>query len=381
MILSDAAGILVLAVTLLDILTTTLHPSAKSVLSGHFQRMVWRLIERVSRPLRGSWRQRVLSWTLPLSVSGLLVVWLLLLMAGFSLLYAPVMHLRGAFATVLGPLSWIDAIYYSGVCLVTVGFGDIVPRWGWVRVASIAEGLCGLLVVGVAITYILSVFPFLPLSRILATTLNEETDGRVNALPMVQRYLAVTSSEALAQRCRELATQIIALTEAHSSHPVLYYAHPRRVEQSFLRVLVVTQHLVAVLRYGLAAADYPDLVQDPRVVGLEESLIGSLRRMGASLHLTVPQPTDPLQQSRVRELEDDYDAMVAGLRQASLHRTALPGRREKRRYVRFRLVTDPYIEAYGANSGYNGEEPWKDYPPLRGSTAPLPGEGDEDDEE
>jgi hypothetical protein len=199
-------------------LTTILHPSAQSPFSARFYRGVWRVVTGLSTPLPAWARSQVLSWILPGSVAGLLLTWMLGLLAGFALVYAPVMGRPGAFVSGLGRLAWPDAFYYSGVCLVTVGFGDIAPRWGWLRALAVAEGLGGLLVVGVAITYILSVLPVLPLARILATTLNEETDGRADAVPMVRRYLAVRSSEALAQRCRELATQIITLTEAHATH-------------------------------------------------------------------------------------------------------------------------------------------------------------------
>ncbi len=283
----------------------------------------------------------------------------------------------GAFSTGQGHLRWYDAFYYSGTCLVTVGFGDIVPRWWWLRGASVFEGMCGLLVIGVAVTYILSVFPMLPQARILASTLNEETDGRVDAVPMVQRYLAVGSSEALAQRCREMATQIITLTEAHSSHPVLYYAHPRRVELSFLRTLIVTQRLIGLLRYGLLQDDHRDLVLDPRVVGLEESFVDTLRRMGSSLHLKVQQPDR--EEEDPADLSKDFEQLVTVLQAAGLRKARSIRSIERRRYVRFRLVTDSYIRAYGDNSGYAASDVLGDHPPLRGTNAPLPTEQDEEE--
>jgi hypothetical protein len=215
-------------------------------------------------------------------IAGLLILWLLAFLTGFALLYAPSMSRPGAFSSSVGKLNWPDAFYISGMCLTSIGFGDVVPREGLLRAMAVSEGMCGLLVVGVTITYVIGVLPSLPLVRVLATTLNEETDGQVNAVPMVHRYLAVDSIEAMLQRCRELATQLIVLAEAHSSHPVLFYAHPKRVEQSFLRILVVTQQLVLLLRYGLRQADFPALVRDPRVVGLEESFIAAIRQIAAS---------------------------------------------------------------------------------------------------
>jgi len=40
--------------------------------------------------------------------------------------------------------------------------------------------------------------------------------------------------------------------------------------------------------------------------------------------------------------------------------------------VHFRLVTDPYIAAYAANSGYAPADLWGNHPPLRAGSAPIP---------
>lgn len=372
-------GCLLIVMTLLDILTTAFHPTAQSVLTARFNRAVWYLVEHTSRPLPRRTRRWLLSWTLPATVGGLLLVWLLALLVGFALLYAPSMERSGAFVSTAGHVGWGAAFYLSGLCLTSIGFGDIVPHEALLRAATIAEGICGLVVVGVTVTYVLAVFPVLPLLRVLASTLNEETDGRVNALPMVRRYLAVDSAEALTQRCRELATQLRMLAEAHSSHPVLFYAHPKLAEQSFLRVLIVTQGLIGVLRYGLRQADHASLVRDPRVVGLEESFIAVLRQLGRSLHLQVQALPDNLDEERA--LVADFDAVLAALQRAGLREDVVPSRHERRAYVRFRLVTDPYIAAYRANTGYTTEELWGDHPPLRGNTAPFADEQDDEETE
>ena len=373
-----ALGCLVLAVTLADILLTVLHPSSQSLIAGRVPRVLRLLAGVLQRLLPGSRQGRPLGWILPLSIIGLLVLWLALLILGFGLLYLPVIGDPGSFrwsGSTLGPG---DAFYFSGVCLTSIGFGDIVPRSGWLRATAVAEGLSGLLVLGVAVTYVLSVYPILPLARVLASTLNEETGGEVDAVPMVRRYLSADSAEALATRCRDLATQVAMLTEAHTSHPVLFYAHPRHVEHSFLRVLLVTQRLVAALRYALQAADYPTLVRDPRVTGLEETLIGALRSMGASLHLEV-QTGDESRHEALRDtLHREYATLLERLDAAGLRHAGPIAPRDRAAFVRFRMVTDPYILAYWRNSGYRRDDVWGDHPPFRGTTAPLPEDDDLD---
>lgn len=372
---------MIVATALLDVLVTALHPTVEGRLSARFHRAIWTVVRRIAAIFPDAIRETVLSWTLPLSVAGQVLSWLLILLAGFALIYLPGMSTgsnaggRGAFRALGGPLGWGDAFYFSGVCLTTVGFGDIVPLHGLLRAVSVAEGLTGLLVIGVAVIYVLAVFPVLPIASIVAMTLNEEADGQINGVPLVRRYLSVNAAEPLAQRCRDLATHIMTLSEAHTTHPVLFYAHPPRVEQSFLRVLIVTQRLVALLRYGLRRADYPTLIHDPRVVGLEESLIAVLHLLGSTLHVHVQAPPPEMEDS----LAQEYRELLQALKRAKLRGDMDVDPGAQQAYVRFRLATDPYVDAYGANSGYAHSDLWGSHPPLRGNTAPIPGTDDDTD--
>jgi len=372
-------GCAIVGVALLDVLITALHPAAESRVSARFHRAVWTVVRALSHLVAPPARGAVLSWTLPLSVGGLVLSWLLAVLVGFALIYLP--GISGSAPHGGGPafrapgltLGWGDAFYFSGVCLTSLGFGDIVPLTGLPRAAAVGEGLTGLLVVGVAITYVLAVFPVLPLASVLALTVNEETDGQVDALPWLRRYLAVEAAEPLAQRCREVATQIMALSEAHTTHSVLFYAHPVRVERSFVRVLIVTQRLVALVRYGVRRTEYPTVVHDPRVIGLEESLIAVLRLLGSTLHVQVHAPPPEMEDGLRQEHRALLRALAdAGLRGATAVDDAAADEAACAAYVRFRLVTDPYIAAYAANSGYTPADLWGNHPPLRAGSAPIP---------
>lgn len=56
-----------------------------------------------------------------------------------------------------GPqLNWADYLYYSFVCLTTVGFGDISPRSVWARNVSVAEAAVGMLYPAVLLARLVS---------------------------------------------------------------------------------------------------------------------------------------------------------------------------------------------------------------------------------
>lgn len=122
-------GVLLIMLVLLDLMATVLHPEAQSLLSSRFQRLAWRglmLIERVV-PERNGVRV-VLNWALPLMVTSLITLWLVLLTTGFACLYYPWLS-NPAFFTSTNPIepTFLNALYYSGVTLATLGYGDVLP--------------------------------------------------------------------------------------------------------------------------------------------------------------------------------------------------------------------------------------------------------------
>ncbi len=110
------------------------------------------------------------------------------------------------------------------------------------------------------------------------------------------------------------------------------------------------------------------MVHDPRVIGLEESLIAVLRLLGSTLHVQVHAPPAGME-DRLRE---EHRALLRALTDAGLRDEAAADEAACAGYVRFRLVTDPYIAANAANSGYTPADLWGNHPPLRGASAPIP---------
>ena len=398
-ILSAGAGVLLLALVQLDIVATVLHPGLESPFSNRLQRGLWRALRRIARRPGGA----LLTAGFPLMIVSLIFAWLGLLLVGFALLYHPWLGDPRAFTLPTGARSsWLAALYFSGTTLSTLGYGDIAPVAWPFRLLAVTEAASGVVTITLSVTYLLNVFPALTRQRALALALDAETVGHPGGLPLVRRYLGGRHrwEAQFDARLRELAGAILDLTANHESHPILYYAHPRRVEQSVLRVLVTAQGLVGLLRYGLSPDAHGDLVHNPQVVLLEQALGYSLRHLAASLHTPSAAPRDD------RALRDRYAADYRGLcaelerlglassRQgaarpvsvlaaatddvdlASVTASAAPGGGRDGRfldpaidltsrspldaYVAFRRATDPLLTAYAATSGYSLREATSD---------------------
>jgi hypothetical protein len=135
-VVTSLGGLLVLVV-LRDIFHTLWHPSGRGGLSERLMRRVWH------RGRKQPWLGPLVG---PLGMAVVVAAWVLLVVAGWAMVYAP--HLPAGFifgsgldAAERGGV--VDAVYLSLVTLATVGFGDIVPADTWLRIVVPLQGLVG----------------------------------------------------------------------------------------------------------------------------------------------------------------------------------------------------------------------------------------------
>ena len=313
-------GALLIIVVCVDIFLTVLHPTIESPLSNRFQQIIWqglRVVERVVH--RYQRKMGILDSGLPLMVAGLIIFWLMLLGFGFACLYYHWIGDPNTFRS-SNPIegSFFDALYYSGVTLATLGYGDIQPISIPFRALAVIEAITGAITISAGVAYILAVYPALNQQRTIARALNAEVAGQSDALPMLRRYRAADGQwhSELFTQLRDLALALLDITESHETHSVLYYAHPRHVQHSFLRVLITAQSLVAILRYGLSVDRYPDTVKHPHVLLLEQSLHYSLHRLSMSIH--IPETSQAHVPVNQQSLAEEYRTVCNELEQIGL---------------------------------------------------------------
>lgn len=311
--LTVLCGVALILLVAFDVIVTVLHPEIESPLSTRFQLLLWRGLrglQRVVTPHKEGKEsgRTVLNWGLPMMVSGLIILWLTVLAFGFALIYYPWI---GDPHTFTSPhytnKTFSKALYFSGVTLATLGYGDIQPIAWEFRLLAIAEGFTGAVGIGLQVAYVLAVYPSFSRLRTTGIALDAEVAGQASALPMLRRYMVKPGvwHPQLSARLYTLAQDILSITEAHETHPVLYYAHPRRVQHSFLRVLATSQSLVGLLRYGLSPDTHADMVHDPELLLLEQALHYSLRRLNASL--TISEAEEEIVTKGRAHLEDEYN--------------------------------------------------------------------------
>ncbi|UOY01939.1 potassium channel family protein [Blastococcus sp. PRF04-17] len=166
--LLTGVGAVVVLVALRDIFHTIWHPSGRGDLSHLVMRGLWRL----GRRRRDQGAAGVL--TGPLALALVIGMWLVLIIGGGALVYLP--HLPEGFLFQSGVdvserSAVLDAVYLSTVTLATLGFGDIVPQAGWLRIVVPMQGLIGFALLTASVTWVLQVYPALSRRRVLAVRL------------------------------------------------------------------------------------------------------------------------------------------------------------------------------------------------------------------
>lgn len=165
-------------IVLRDIFHTLLHPGGHGQLSQAVMRGAWWAARRaggLGMGLAG-----------PLTMLAVIATWLALMVVGWALIYLP--HLPDSFSYASGldpevrsPLA--DALYLSLVTGATLGFGDIVPQAGWLRLLTPLQAFMGFALFTASTTWILQIYPALGRRRSLAVRLRLLTDQDAPDLP------------------------------------------------------------------------------------------------------------------------------------------------------------------------------------------------------
>lgn len=154
-------GVLLVLLALRDVFHTLFHPGDHGALSARVCSLLWVVGSRTGR------RGQVLAG--PLAVMVTIFVWIVMLVAGFALVYLPLLPAGATYGQGVPSTGGVeDAVYLSAVALATLGLGDIVLTEPWVRLLTPLQGLLGFGVLTAAIGWISQIYPALARRRSLA---------------------------------------------------------------------------------------------------------------------------------------------------------------------------------------------------------------------
>lgn len=231
-VLSSAVGVALIASALFDVLATLFshprrHSPSRALISA-----TWSACHH----LPGT---RTLALAGPLSFLVVVASWAVFLGCGWALVYWPWMpegFLHAAELDAAGT-DLVDALYFSLVTLSTLGYGDVSPAHGLLRVAAPLESLLGLGLLTASVSWLLSIFPVLSRRRALAYEIRllEEVEAD-SADPGPPSPLPPSVYA-------DLTSRLVACERDLVTFPITYYFHD---EDARFALPAVMEHLLDI---------------------------------------------------------------------------------------------------------------------------------------
>lgn len=211
--LVSALGAVIVLFTLRDMFHTIWHPSGQGSLSRLVIEGIWRGSRLVRR------RSNQTSMVGPVALLAVILTWGLLILAGWTLVYWPHMAEGFSFGSALNPsqrADFVDSLYLSLVTVATLGYGDIVPTYGWLRLAAPLEALIGFALLTAAVSWVLQIYPALARRRALAVRLAllKRADA-ARAIPTLDSSAASTLLDSLADELIQVRVDLTQYAETY----------------------------------------------------------------------------------------------------------------------------------------------------------------------
>jgi hypothetical protein len=285
-VLFTVAGLCVLLFVAYDVYATILDASGRAgPLSAAVNRSAWMVGRTFARRLSPNNRHRLLNFIGPMLMPGLIVFYLLLLVTGFGLIYLPRMPAQFNVDPPGGSAPWIESLYFSGVTLTTLGYGDITPRTSLVRFFALVEGASGFALISLAVTYLITVYSALERKRAIALSFYHQADGGADVAGFVAHHFFAGRFHGFESVLRNAARDINELQESHVEHPVIHYFHPVAVHKSMPRIFFLILETCAVVKGCLDEEEYSQMCSHPEMRTLEASGLHVLKQLIFALGL------------------------------------------------------------------------------------------------
>jgi len=238
------------------------HPAGQGNLSMLVFRRVWSLAGRLgvgARSLAG-----------PASMALVIALWTASLVLGWALIYWSALPGSFIFASPLRSGQqdgFVDALYFSWVTQSTLGYGDIAPRGGLLRLLAPMQATIGFALFTAAVTWVLSVQPALRRQRSAASLAHSIREGHRR----FERPSSDMPPGTLARQMERLSEMVSAARVDFLQHPsTFYFAAPAS-----------SLSLAATLPYVAELAQTDRLPQEVRPAAAE--LASALEQFSAAL--------------------------------------------------------------------------------------------------
>jgi hypothetical protein len=291
-------GVVCIAVAIGDLLWTTLWvEGGAGPMTTRLMSWTWLALRRTAER-----HSRALSLVGPLVLVLTLLGWLVLLWAGWTLVFASA---ERALVDTLnrGRISWADRVYFTGYTLFTLGIGDFVPRTGVWRIATALATGGGMLFVTLSVTYVLSVLDAVSQKRAFASNVTGLGMGGEDVLRSAWNGEDFSS---LDLPLNSFVSELNTLTANHKAYPILHYFHSENPRQAAPVSIAILEDALTALRFGVPEDDRPNVAI---VANARSSIGGYLDTLESTIqsadHTPPPPDIDALEETGIPTVSPD----------------------------------------------------------------------------
>ena len=271
-VLAGLALVLMAASDAVSTLVTTRRRRGRHWPTPTYYRLTWRAWRAVGRRAGPEVREGFLGVYGPLSLLGLLVMWVVLLVAGWGFIW------WGLRSAVTGVDGYLDAVYFAGVGFFTVGFGDLVPTGGLARLLVLVEAFMGLVTMALVIGYLPTLYGAYSRRELQLLALDDLSDEPTTAISFLEAGFANGGTQGVAAAFAEWERWCDEVFDTHTAYPMLAMFRSRQPGQHWLTALGVVMDAAAI---ALATVDAPKAGPAARLWRRSTRMLHNFRRLPA----------------------------------------------------------------------------------------------------
>jgi hypothetical protein len=242
-------------------------------------------------------RDRVMALYGPLAMFALVVLWLVLVLTGFTLMF---------FA--IEDISWREAILQSGSSLLTVGF--VPPVGFWAGLLGFAEAAIGLGLLALLIAYIPTIYGAFSRREVLVAHMEARAGSPPSAVDLLRRAYLIGRIDDLDDVWVEWQRWFAELEETHTSLAFVNFFRSPEPHRSWVTAAGAVLDAAALVNSTVAVD------RQPMASLCIRSGFTALRAISRFFH--IPHPVDPAPDDPISITRDEWEQACRELEAAGV---------------------------------------------------------------
>jgi hypothetical protein len=233
-VLEGVAGAAIVFVMLLDVFQSVIVPRPTGYrfrVSGRTARLAWPVWVAFAQRFDDSERrENFLGTYAPFILIANLAVWVSGLIVGYGMLLHALDGLRPT-------TSFLGTLYFAGTSLLTIGYGDIVPRTAGAKLVAIVAGASGFGVVAVSTAFLFQLFGSFQQRENFVVTFGTKAGSPPSGVTLLETHARLGMVAGLPALFEDGQRWGALVLEQHLAYPILAFFRSTHDYESWVGVL------------------------------------------------------------------------------------------------------------------------------------------------